>query len=335
MQSKQTKMFDNFFTRLFGCWHRKMSRPFQEGEETYSVCIDCGARRQYDIKRADLIGPYYYVSSIKPDPVSSTALIKRTDKGDLQLLVQAAESGDLATLKALAVNNVQVNARGEKGVTALMRAASNGHTEVVKYLIEKGAALNVRKNNGLTPLMHAAFFGHYEVVKVLLDRGADRHAKDIFGMTASRWAAFRGHSQIVQLIETTPEFVKTQDALAFYTPSLPQTTDNDSTDIFKPTLDVKFDNVTYFNQGMMYCKTRQWKEAADYFRKALSQNPEWARAHLMLGVAYLCLGEELKALDQYNKLRQLDIEAAEKLNSLFNKVKNKQNIQNIAYAQAS
>jgi hypothetical protein len=37
-----------------------MSRPFTRDNETYRVCMDCGARRSFDPVRWEMVGGYYY-----------------------------------------------------------------------------------------------------------------------------------------------------------------------------------------------------------------------------------------------------------------------------------
>jgi len=54
------------FGEKFGCQHREMSRPFSRHGETYRVCINCGARRQFDAKTWNSSGRHYY----KPARVS-------------------------------------------------------------------------------------------------------------------------------------------------------------------------------------------------------------------------------------------------------------------------
>ena len=49
----------NVFRRVFGCWHRRMSLPFTRGGETYRTCVNCGARRRYDLERWRMTGPFY------------------------------------------------------------------------------------------------------------------------------------------------------------------------------------------------------------------------------------------------------------------------------------
>ena len=42
------------FEFLFGCWHRKLSRPFTLSGWTYEVCLVCG--RKFAYNRAELGG---------------------------------------------------------------------------------------------------------------------------------------------------------------------------------------------------------------------------------------------------------------------------------------
>ncbi len=49
-----------WLTRLFGCRHRKMSRPFSSQGQTYRSCLSCGARRQFDLQRWEMQGDFYY-----------------------------------------------------------------------------------------------------------------------------------------------------------------------------------------------------------------------------------------------------------------------------------
>jgi hypothetical protein len=47
------------FQRAFGCWHRRMSLPFTRGTETYRTCVDCGARRQFNLEEWTMVGAFY------------------------------------------------------------------------------------------------------------------------------------------------------------------------------------------------------------------------------------------------------------------------------------
>jgi hypothetical protein len=47
-------------TRVFGCWHMDMSRPFSSEGQTYRTCVACGARRQFNLRRWEMQGDFYY-----------------------------------------------------------------------------------------------------------------------------------------------------------------------------------------------------------------------------------------------------------------------------------
>ena len=46
-------------TRVFGCQHRNVSRPFSVGKSGYRTCINCGARRQFDPRTLKTYGAFY------------------------------------------------------------------------------------------------------------------------------------------------------------------------------------------------------------------------------------------------------------------------------------
>ena len=49
-----------WLTRLIGCWHLEMSRPFSSQGQAYRVCLNCGAHRQFSLKRWEMQGDFYY-----------------------------------------------------------------------------------------------------------------------------------------------------------------------------------------------------------------------------------------------------------------------------------
>lgn len=54
-----------WLTRLFGCWHREMSRPFTLRAESYRACLECGAHREFNTQVWEMTGPYYYERAAK------------------------------------------------------------------------------------------------------------------------------------------------------------------------------------------------------------------------------------------------------------------------------
>lgn len=46
-------------TRLFGCQHSNLSRPFSNGNVGYRACISCGSRRAFDPQTLETHGAFY------------------------------------------------------------------------------------------------------------------------------------------------------------------------------------------------------------------------------------------------------------------------------------
>lgn len=109
-------------------------------------------------------------------------------------LVDAAEEGDLAKVKALLKQGRSINEREPKvkfGWTPLIAAIYQDNTNVIQYLIESGADLNLGDKNGETPLMWAMARGdeHVEIVKELIAHGANVLATNANGATALSYAS--------------------------------------------------------------------------------------------------------------------------------------------------
>ena len=48
-----------FMTRLVGCSHGELGRPFKEGKTQYRSCVKCGARRQFNSETFETFGKFY------------------------------------------------------------------------------------------------------------------------------------------------------------------------------------------------------------------------------------------------------------------------------------
>jgi hypothetical protein len=55
-----TAQVSYWMTRVFGCWHTEMSRPFTHDGESYRACLECRARRVFDSEKWEMVGAYYY-----------------------------------------------------------------------------------------------------------------------------------------------------------------------------------------------------------------------------------------------------------------------------------
>ena len=50
--------------KVFGCWHKELTRPFTIQKSSYRACLDCGARKKFDTETLKTIGPFYYPPAI-------------------------------------------------------------------------------------------------------------------------------------------------------------------------------------------------------------------------------------------------------------------------------
>jgi hypothetical protein len=57
------------FGKLFGCWHRELTKPITSKRNTYRACLDCGARRKFDPTEFRSTGPFYYPPAVKSESV--------------------------------------------------------------------------------------------------------------------------------------------------------------------------------------------------------------------------------------------------------------------------
>lgn len=97
--------------------------------------------------------------------------------------------------------------RRARGLTAgttnaqFLEAARTGDVASLHALIAQGAAINSRDSNGNTALMLAVRHRHGAAVRKLLDMGADTALRNQEGLTALRMAEQAGAADIVQLLQ--------------------------------------------------------------------------------------------------------------------------------------
>ena len=126
-------------------------------------------------------------------------------------LMQAARSGDTATVELLLQAGADVNRRNAGGMTALSWAACENHPEVVKLLLAAGALVNIPTTccgatpngwcrTGCTELHIAALHGSTECISLLLAAGADIEARDMFGRTPFILSPLSGNTATVRAL---------------------------------------------------------------------------------------------------------------------------------------
>jgi len=111
-------------------------------------------------------------------------------------LLEAARTGDRATVLSLLRENVPVDAAGNDGTTALHWATLQNDAELVAEMLAAGADPNVGNRYGITPLYLAAENGSAQIIELLLDAGADANEVGTEGetvlMTVARTGAVDG-----------------------------------------------------------------------------------------------------------------------------------------------
>ena len=51
--------------KLFGCWHRKISRPFTHGKRSYVDCLQCGARKHFNANSLQTYGEFHFPPEVQ------------------------------------------------------------------------------------------------------------------------------------------------------------------------------------------------------------------------------------------------------------------------------
>jgi ankyrin repeat protein len=129
-------------------------------------------------------------------------------------VADAAQAGDLATVRGLLKEGNDVNAALGDGTTALHHAAMRGDAEMLGVLLYAGA--NVRATTrlgGYTALHLASQRGHDAAIEALLKGGANPNLPTVTGATPLMLAAASGHvAAVKQLLAQKAEVNATEKA---------------------------------------------------------------------------------------------------------------------------
>jgi ankyrin repeat protein len=115
-------------------------------------------------------------------------------------LVQAAARADVAAVRLLLREGVEVNAPDADGSTALHYAVWGDEVATVEELIRAGAHVSAANAFRLTPIYIAADNGNPVIARRLLEAGADVNTTDGTGDTLLMAAVRSGNRELVQLL---------------------------------------------------------------------------------------------------------------------------------------
>jgi hypothetical protein len=109
----------------------------------------------------------------------------------------ADDSGE--AMKKLLELDANPNLPSSQGATPIMNAVQSNKIDHFNLLLQSGALVNARDNRGFTALHRAAEMGHTKFVEILLRNGADKTIV-AENHTALSLAVARGHQQIIDLL---------------------------------------------------------------------------------------------------------------------------------------
>lgn len=114
-------------------------------------------------------------------------------KKERLLFIHACSSGDINVVKNFIQNGFDLEARYEKGRTALMIVINSfsdsleKYNDIAKLLIQSGAEIDARDDDGFTALMHSAMQFPYHM-PLLIESGADVNARSNKSFTVLMYA---------------------------------------------------------------------------------------------------------------------------------------------------
>ncbi|MBI2402184.1 MAG: ankyrin repeat domain-containing protein [Gemmatimonadetes bacterium] len=134
-------------------------------------------------------------------------------------VADAAQRGDLETVRTLLQQGADVNAAQGDGMTALHWAAKNGDVAMLRVLLYAGANREAATRlGGYTPLHLASQEGASDAVRMLLEAGSNATAVTSTGASAIHFAAAAGQPDAIKALLERGANVNARDAYAGRTP---------------------------------------------------------------------------------------------------------------------
>ncbi len=120
--------------------------------------------------------------------------------GDLAIFSIACSKGNIDIVNYLISLNIDINAKGNSGVTPLYIACQNGKDDVVKTLLHHNAITNSIFRIGFTPLYVSCCNGHLNIVNMLIVHGVDINTTTDNSSCPLYVATQNGHYKIVETL---------------------------------------------------------------------------------------------------------------------------------------
>ena len=112
-------------------------------------------------------------------------------------LHEAADKGDIDTLRALLEEGVDINTKNEAGYTALYHAVHMNKLDATRFLIEHGASTDVYDHNDRSMLDFTVSINHIDpsITKLLIDAGMDVNRATPISMITPLHSVTKGPTQ--------------------------------------------------------------------------------------------------------------------------------------------
>ncbi len=137
--------------------------------------------------------------------------VNAKDQKGRTALMKAACKGNIDSCQLLLSRHADVNAIDDNGGTALMEAACREDMKLCKLFIHSGADVNVQAyqaHKGLTALIIASLTNNGGICRLLISNGARVDLVNSFGETAEQIAKRMGNKEALSALRSVPQISK-------------------------------------------------------------------------------------------------------------------------------